>query len=76
MGIYEADSGEGIPSPEDYRKLPSKNVREFEKVMKNMIIELCDLACRVYYHKYIQRWTLEQMVNKKKDAEQGINMLY
>lgn len=74
--INNADPGEDIPSPEAYRKLPSENVMEFEEVMKNMIgniiIESCDLACWVYYHKYIQGWTLEQIVNTKKDAEQFI----
>ena len=49
---------------------------EFEKSMKNMIgnliIESCNLVCWVYYNKCIQGWTLEQMVNRKKDAEKFI----
>ena len=74
--INNTDSGEDVPSPEDYRKLPSESVMEFEKSMKNMIgnliIESCNLVCWVYYNKCIQGWTLEQMVNRKKDAEKFI----
>ena len=31
--INNTDSGEDVHSPEDYRKLPSESVMEFEKVM-------------------------------------------
>ena len=72
------DCGEdGIfPPPEAYRSLPSENVEQFEKVMKNiignMIVEACDMACWVFKHKYVDGLTLEQMLDKDTGAEQYI----
>ena len=72
------DCGEdGIfPPPEAYRSLPSENVEQFEKVMKNiignMIVEACDMACWVFKHKYVDGLTLEQMLDKNTGAEQYI----
>ena len=72
------DCGEdGIfPQPEAYRSLPSENVEQFEKVMKNiignMIVEASDMACWVFKHKYVDGLTLEQMLDKDTGAEQYI----
>ena len=72
------DCGEdGIfPPPEAYRSLPSENVKQFEKVMKNiignMIVEASDMACWVFKHKYVDGLTLEQMLDKNTGAEQYI----
>ena len=72
------DCGEdGIfPPPEAYRSLPSENVEQFEKVMKNiignMIVEASDMACWVFKHKYVDGLTLEQMLDKNTGAEQYI----
>ena len=72
------DCGEdGIfPPTEAYRSLPSENVEQFEKVMKNiignMIVEACDMACWVFKHKYVDGLTLEQMLDKDTGAEQYI----
>ena len=72
------DCGEdGIfPPPEAYRSLPSENVEQFEKVMKNiignMIVEACDMACWVFKHKYVDGLTLEQMLDKDSGVEQYI----
>ena len=68
MGVF--------PPPEAYRSLPSENVEQFEKVMKNiignMIVEACDMACWVFKHKYVDGLTLEQMLDKNTGAEQYI----
>ena len=72
------DCGEdGIfPPPEAYRSLPSENVEQFEKVMKNiignMIVEASDMACWVFKHKYVDGLTLEQMLDEDTGAEQYI----
>lgn len=72
------DCGEdGIfPPPEAYRSLPSENVKQFEKVMKNiignMIVEASDMACWVFKHKYVDGLTLEQMLDKDSGVEQYI----
>ena len=72
------DGGEGgvFPPPEAYRSLPSENVEQFEKVMKNiignMIVEASDMACWVFKHKYVDGLTLEQMLDKNTGAEQYI----
>ena len=72
------DCGEdGIfPPPEAYRSLPSENVKQFEKVMKNiignMIVEASDMACWVFKHKYVDGLTLEQMLDEDTGAEQYI----
>ena len=65
-----------FPPPEAYRSLPSENVKQFEKVMKNiignMIVEASDMACWVFKHKYVDGLTLEQMLDKNTGAEQYI----
>ena len=65
-----------FPPPEAYRSLPSENVKQFEKVMKNiignMIVEASDMACWVFKHKYVDGLTLEQMLDEDTGAEQYI----
>ena len=69
-----------LPPLESFQNLPQENINDFDKVMgkiiKDIIVEACDLACWVYRHKFIEGWTLEQMVDEKGNAEQFIVALY
>ena len=69
-----------LPSLESFQNLPQEDINDFDKVMgkiiKDIIVEACDLACWVYRYKFIEGWTLEQMVDEKRDAEQFIVALY
>ena len=69
-----------LPPLESFQNLPQENINDFDKVMgkiiKDIIVEACDLACWVYRCKFIEGWTLEQMVDEKRDAEQFVVALY
>lgn len=69
-----------LPPLESFQNLPQEDINDFDKVMgkiiKDIIVEACDLECWVYRCKFIEGWTLEQMVDEKRDAEQFIVALY
>ena len=69
-----------LPPFESLQNLPQEEINNFDKVMgkiiNDIIVEACDLACWVYRCKFIEGWTLEQMVDEKRDAEQFIVALY
>ena len=69
-----------LPPLESFQNLPQENINDFDKVLgkliKDIIVEACDLACWVYRCKFIEGWTLEQMVDEKRDAEQFVVALY
>ena len=69
-----------LPSLESFQNLPQENINDFDKVIgkiiKDIIVEACDLACWVYRYKFIEGWTLEQMVDEKRDAVQFVVALY
>ena len=69
-----------LPPLESLHNLPQEEINNFDKVMgkiiNDIIVEACDLACWVYRCKFIEGWTLEQMVDEKRDAEQFIVALY
>lgn len=69
-----------LPPLESLQNLPQADINDFDKVMgkiiKDIIVEACDLACWVYRYKFIEGWTLEQMVDEKRNADQFIVALY
>ena len=69
-----------LPPFESLQNLPQEEINNFDKVMgkiiNDIIVEACDLACWMYRCKFIEGWTLEQMVDEKRDAEQFIVALY
>ena len=69
-----------LPPFESLQNLPQEEINDFDKVMgkiiNDIIVEACDLACWMYRCKFIEGWTLEQMVDEKRDAEQFIVALY
>ena len=69
-----------LPPLESLQNLPQEEINNFDKVMgkiiSDIIVEACDLACWVYRCKFIEGWTLEQMVDEKRDAEQFVVALY
>ena len=69
-----------LPPLESLQNLPQEDINDFDKVLgkiiKDIIVEACDLACWVYRCKFIEGWTLEQMVDEKRDAEQFVVALY
>lgn len=69
-----------LPPFESLQNLPQEEINDFDKVMgkiiNDIIVEACDLACWMYRCKFIEGWTLEQMVDEKRDAEQFVVALY
>lgn len=69
-----------LPPLESLQNLPQEEINDFDKVMgkiiNDIIVEACDLACWVYRCKFIEGWTLEQMVDEKRDAEQFVVALH
>ena len=69
-----------LPPLESLQNLPQEEINNFDKVMgkiiNDIIVEACDLACWVYRCKFIEGWTLEQMVDEKRNAEQFVVALY
>lgn len=69
-----------LPPLESLQNLPQKDIKDFDEVMgkiiNDIIVEACDLACWVYRCKFIEGWTLEQMLDEKRNAEQFIVALY
>ena len=69
-----------LPPLESLQNLPQEEISNFDKVMgkiiNDIIVEACDLACWMYRCKFIEGWTLEQMVDEKRDAEQFVVALY
>ena len=69
-----------LPPLESLQNLPQEEINNFDKVMgkiiNDIIVEACDLACWVYRCKFIEGWTLEQMVDEKRDAVQFVVALY
>ena len=69
-----------LPPLESLQNLPQEEINDFDKVMgkiiNDIIVEACDLACWVYRCKFIEGWTLEQMVDEKRDAVQFVVALY
>ena len=69
-----------LPPFESLQNLPQEEINDLDKVMgkiiNDIIVEACDLACWVYRCKFIEGWTLEQMVDEKRDAEQFVVALY
>lgn len=69
-----------LPPFESLQNLPQEEINNFDKVMgkiiNDIIVEACDLACWMYRCKFIEGWTLEQMVDEKRDAEQFVVALY
>ncbi|MDY4193884.1 MAG: hypothetical protein SOY03_06245 [Bariatricus sp.] len=69
-----------LPPLESLQNLPQEDINDFDNVMgkiiKDIIVETCDLACWVYRYKFIEGWTLEQMVDEKRNADQFIVALY
>lgn len=58
--------------------IQKEEIQEFESIMRSiisqMLLESCDLACWVYYHKYILDESLETMITLK-PAEKDLIMI-
>ena len=69
-----------FPPLESLQNLPQEDINDFDKVMgkiiNDIIVEACDLACWVYRCKFIEGRTLEQIIDEKRNAEQFIVALY
>ena len=61
-----------LPPFESLQNLPQEEINDFDKVMgkiiNDIIVEACDLACWMYRCKFIEGWTLEQMVDEEISA--------
>lgn len=64
--IVNKENVEKFEEPSDYRKIKSEEVKAFEETISSMIrdlvFEASDIACWVFAKKYVNGWTLEQMI--------------
>ena len=77
----EKNNPSGELPPLDYlQSLPVEDINDFDKVMgkiiNDIIVEACDLACWVYVCKFIEGLSLEQIVEQNRSAEQFIAALF
>ena len=74
--IVNKDNIEPYKEPENYREVKREELAAFEETVKNMIrslvLEASDVASWVYVKKYIEGWTLEQMIEDMPQAIQFI----
>ena len=74
--IVNKDNIEPYKAPEKYREIKREELAAFEETIKNMIrslvLEASDVASWVYVEKYIEGWTLEQMIEDMPNAIQFI----
>ena len=74
--IVNKDNIEPYKAPEKYREIKREELAAFEETVKNMIrslvLEASDVASWVYVKKYIEGWTLEQMIEDMPQAIQFI----
>ena len=74
--IVNKDNIEPYKAPEKYREIKREELAAFEETVKNMIrslvLEASDVASWVYVKKYIEGWTLEQMIEDMPNAIQFI----
>ena len=74
--IVNKDNIEPYKAPEKYRAIKREELAAFEETIKNMIrslvLEASDVASWVYAKKYIEGWTLEQMIEDMPNAIQFI----
>lgn len=77
--MYECEQEENKSPLELYQKLPTKNVMEFqnviEKIMLDIIREACNMAGWVFWRKFIDGWSVNEMVNDQEGAEKFIVVL-
>lgn len=66
FAIVNKENVEKFEEPSDYRKIKSEEVKAFEETISSMIrdlvFEASDIACWVFAKKYVNGWTLEQMI--------------
>ena len=64
--IVNKENVEKLEEPSDYRRIKSEELKAFEETMSSMIrdlvFEASDIACWVFAKKYVNGWTLEQMI--------------
>lgn len=77
--MYDCKLEENKPLLEIYQKLPTKDVMDFqsvmEKIMLDIIREACNMAGWVFWHKFIDGWSVNEMVNNQEGAEKFIVVL-
>ena len=77
--MYDCKLEENKPLLEIYQKLPTKDVMDFqsvmEKIMLDIIREACNMAGWVFWHKFIDSWSVNEMVNNQEGAEKFIVVL-
>ena len=80
LGVVNEESAMEIPPLDYLQSLPVEDINDFDKVMgkiiNDIIVEACDLACWVYVCKFIEGLSLEQIVEQNRSAEQFIAALF
>ena len=65
--IVQRDKSEKDTMPENYRKVKHEEIADFEEtissLIRDLIFEASDIACWVFAKKYVDGWSLEQMVD-------------
>lgn len=64
--IVNKENVEKLEEPSDYRRIKSEELKAFEETMssiiRDLVFEASDIACWVFAKKYVNGWTLEQMI--------------
>lgn len=64
--IVNKENVEKLKEPSDYRRIKSEELKAFEETMssiiRDLVFEASDIACWVFAKKYVNGWTLEQMI--------------
>ena len=65
--IVNKENVEKLEEPSDYRRIKSEELKAFEETMssiiRDLVFEASDIACWVFAKKYVNGWTLEQMID-------------
>lgn len=64
--IVNKENVEKLEEPSDYLRIKSEELKAFEETMssiiRDLVFEASDIACWVFAKKYVNGWTLEQMI--------------
>lgn len=70
--VVNKDNIEKYEEPKEFRRVKKEEFADFEETISNMIralvLEASDIACWVFAKKYVEGWTLEQMIGDMPQA--------
>ena len=77
--MYDCKQEENKSPLELYQNLPTKNVMDFQNVIGKIILDIIreasSMAGWVFWHKFIDGWSVNEMVNDQENADKFIIVL-